>query len=203
VRIAIAATLVASVLVSCGDAPQPPVEPPDVVKHLATRDTVRVVVQETLRTVVHDTVRTVFTDTQRTVVFDTVRTVLLEERIQQSHVPTDLDSARARYDHTAVTASEEIRAGRLSRASLAFVTRNIPELKTISAAGLDSTQRALLAALSGLAPDQIVKVRWGKSLAPSDHPLARGAFLSVWTGSGELAIAKLDSTGKVATASRH
>ena len=201
-RIAIATAIAASVLVSCGDAPQPPVEPPGMVEHRVLRDTVHVVVQETLRTVVHDTVRTVFTDTQRTVVFDTVRTVLLETAAQQGQIPTLQDSARERYNHDAATATEEIRAGKLSRASLAFVTRDIPELKTVSAAGLDSTQRALLATLSGLAPDQIVKVRWGKSLAPADHPLARGAFLSVWSESGELAISKMDSAGKLVTADR-
>ena len=188
------AVFVGLIALACGDRPPPPEPAP--AAHQVVFDTTHIVVRETLHTVVQDTVRTVFTDTQRSVTLDTIRTVLLrEETIPSSGAA--VDSVKAAEVTQAEKARGEIRSGKLTVASLAYVTRGIPPLRTVPASRIDSVCLSLLSTLSGVHADRIQKVRWSEMMAPAGHPHAGGAFVSVWSRSDELTVVRLDSTGRV------
>ena len=168
------------------------------------RDTITVVVQETLKTVIQDTVRTIFTDTLRTVVFDTVRTFLLAEETkpeQESQIPDvesrNEESLRAAYELAVSETAKDIETGKLTASSLNFLTRNLPQLETVSASTVDSVHLSLLSSLSGMNAKEITRIRWGKKAAPLDHPDAKGAFLTFWSDPDKTIVVHLDSTGLI------
>jgi hypothetical protein len=161
------------------------------------RDTITVVIQETLKTVIQDTVRTVFTDTLRTVVFDTVRTFLLAEETEPEQESRNEESLRAAYELAASETAKDIETGKLTASSLNFLTRNLPQLETVSASTVDSVHLSLLSSLSGVNAKEITRIRWGKKAAPLDHPDAKGAFLTFWSDPDKAIVVHLDSTGLI------
>ena len=159
--------------------------------HMAPRlvkDTIHVVVQETLRTLlVQDTIQTVIADTQRTVVFDTVRTLLFpayKEKKEGLPAPSDDE-----YMGTAAEVADQVLEGEPG----SFLKILPPQYTTVSVRDLDSVQVALLGQLTGLSTtNRITKVRWGRKMAPENHPDAGKFFVSVWTDPDSLTIVHFD-----------
>ncbi len=155
------------------------------------RDTIRTVYQETLRTVVFDTIRTVAFDTHSTVVTETLRVMLMEPELESPPaVPPRMSAAELKATR------RQIQEGRLSPDVFGLLTRNLPQLYTVSASQVDTTELQLIADLAGVRMQDVSSVRWGRSMAPIGHPRAGGSFLTVWTTS-LLKVVRVDSLGTI------
>jgi hypothetical protein len=159
------------------------------------QDTIRIVYQETLRTVIYDTLRTVVLDTHSTVVTDTVRVVLME--VEEPEATPSVLPLMSKQEMAVVR--DQLEQGRLPHDALAALMRDLPELYNVKASRVDSGQLQLIAGLTGVRIDSISHVRWGRSNAPPDHPMAGGAFVTVRTPS-MVKVVQLDSVGTIAPA---
>tara|TARA_B100000809_G_C14934911_1_gene458256 strand:+ start:288 stop:707 length:420 start_codon:yes stop_codon:yes gene_type:complete len=130
-------------------------------------------------------------DTHSTVVTETLRVMLMEPELESPPaVPPRMSAAELKATR------RQIQEGRLSPDVFGLLTRNLPQLYTVSASQVDTTELQLIADLAGVRMQDVSSVRWGRSMAPIGHPRAGGSFLTVWTTS-LLKVVRVDSLGTI------